>query len=319
MDEIFNRILDKLTGADIWIALGFLALGITLWLYIGTTKKAEQKVLRRQIGASLVLLLLAGAGLAINHIFFIREPVFSKGLTGILVMRIVGDDALDSLHGDLIEHLNAELQNDPAGVQIEVHAGTESIDDGHGLADAHKRARAIGQRANAQLVIWGRKIGDKLYFPRITIVAAPKKWRAATERTRDVQDITELRLPLEVTDEPLYLIDFAAGYSYYDRSDYKEALAYFDAEALHPTNSPTCSSSPATVISRSESGMRRWPANLRKPLNFTNQHGMYTRKQTRYGGLGPKTTSELRIRNRPVVIAPGTCKRPSMPFKRLCA
>jgi len=90
MDEIFKRILDKLTGADFWIALGFLALGFTLWRLAGTTKKGEQKVLRRQIAGALVLALLAAGAMGVNHLFFSREPVFSKNLTGILVMRIAG-------------------------------------------------------------------------------------------------------------------------------------------------------------------------------------------------------------------------------------
>jgi hypothetical protein len=31
MDEVFKRILDKLAGADFWIALGFLAAGYICW------------------------------------------------------------------------------------------------------------------------------------------------------------------------------------------------------------------------------------------------------------------------------------------------
>ena len=58
---------------------------------------------------------------------------------------------------------------------------------------------------------------------------APKAWNATSERTRDVQNIGELRLPEELVDEPFYLIHFAAGYSFFDQENYKEALPHFEA------------------------------------------------------------------------------------------
>jgi tetratricopeptide (TPR) repeat protein len=237
MEEIFKRVLDKLADADLWIALGFLAAGTICCLWIGTRKK-EQKILRSQIGVAVVLAFLAGAAILVNHVFFQREWPFSKDLTGILVMRIVGDDALNSLQGELVEKLNAELQKDPAGKQIEVHAGHKMVDENNGLAAAHERARATGQPLNAKLVIWGRKIGDKKFYPRITVVGAPKAWSATSERTHDAQKIDELRLPDELVDEPFYLIHFAAGYSYHAQANYKEALPHFEAALRRQGGSP---------------------------------------------------------------------------------
>src|SRR5207244_8465649 len=60
-------------------------------------------------------------------------------------------------------------------------------------------------------------------------VAARKEWSAFSERTHDVQNITEVRLPEDVVDEPFYLIHFAARYSYYGHDNYKEALPHFRA------------------------------------------------------------------------------------------
>lgn len=105
----------------------------------------------------------------VNHAVFQREPVFTKNLTGILVMRIVGDDMLNSLQGELVDKLNVELQKDPAGRQIEVHAGRKTVDESSGLHAAHEFARAIGRPLNAKLVIWGQKFGDKKFYPRITV------------------------------------------------------------------------------------------------------------------------------------------------------
>jgi hypothetical protein len=73
MGEIFKRVLNELTGADFWIALGFLAAGYVCWLWIGTTAADKKKVLRRQIGMALLLALLAGALISGNHFFFLRE------------------------------------------------------------------------------------------------------------------------------------------------------------------------------------------------------------------------------------------------------
>jgi len=173
-EEIFKRILDKLKGADFWIALGFLAVGIVCWRWIGTAEGREAQVFHRQITVAFVLLASAGIAIAIRRRFFKREPVFTKERTGILVMRILGDDADDSLQADLIGNLNAKLQEEALDQQIEVHAGSEALNENKGVAATHQYARTIGQRLNAQLVIWGRKIGEKKFFPRITVVAAPR-------------------------------------------------------------------------------------------------------------------------------------------------
>jgi hypothetical protein len=218
MDDISKRVLDALQGADFWVALFCLALGLMYCRWVGT-KKEEQKVLRSQIGGVLALALLAAAAMLVNHFFFQRELVFSKNLIGILVMRMADDDAHNSLQGELVSTLNKELQKDPIGKQIEVHAGLETIDENNGLSAAHEHARAIGQPVNAKLVIWGRKIADKKLYPRITLVNPPKAWSATSERTYDAVKIDEVRLPEELVDEPFYLIHFAAGYSHFDQAN----------------------------------------------------------------------------------------------------
>jgi hypothetical protein len=70
-------------------------------------------VLRRRISAAIILVLLAGVAIWVTHAIFQREPLFSKDHTGILVMRMEGDDAFNSLQGDLVDNLDVELQNDP--------------------------------------------------------------------------------------------------------------------------------------------------------------------------------------------------------------
>jgi len=228
MDEIFKRILDTLKGADFWIALAFLAAGYVCWRWIATTTRGKKKVLRRQIGMALLVAVLAGAVISLNHLIFLREPGFAKDLTGVLITRIVGDDALNSLQRDLLGKLNAELQKEKTGQEIEVHASSEIVNENSGLKLAHERARAIGQRLNAKIVIWGLKIGENKFYPRITVVAPLKDWSVARERTYP-ERITEVRLPEELVDEPFYLLYFAAGYSYFIQDKYEEALPHFEA------------------------------------------------------------------------------------------
>src|SRR6266446_5342471 len=117
MDKLFEHVLDTLKGVDLYIALGFLAAGFICWRLIGTTRTKEKKVLRRQIGTALFLAVVAGGAIWVHQFFFLRERCFSKNLTGVLVTRIVGDDAFDSLQGDLVGKLNAELQKETTGQQ----------------------------------------------------------------------------------------------------------------------------------------------------------------------------------------------------------
>jgi tetratricopeptide (TPR) repeat protein len=237
MNEIFKRIVDKFVGADVWIALLFLAAGYVCWRWIGTGRE-KRPILRQRIGTAIVLAFLAGVAIWVNHAVFQREPVFLENLTDILVTRIVGDDPIDSLQGELVDKLNAQLQKDPAGKQIEVHASRKTIDENNGLPTAHEHAREMGRPLNATLVIWGRKVGEKEFYPRITVVNASKGLSATSERTRGMQKIEDLGLPEEFVDEPFYLIDFVVGYSYYNQGNYKEALPHFEAAVRRHTGSP---------------------------------------------------------------------------------
>jgi tetratricopeptide (TPR) repeat protein len=229
MEEIFKRVLDKLRGADFWIALFFIGVGIVSWKVIGTTKAEEKYVLYRRLGVAVTLGIAAISIIAVRR-FLNRERPFSQNLTGILVMRIAGDDANDSLQKELIANLNAELQKESTGRQVEVQASRKMLDESRGRAAAHRRARRIGQQRKAALVIWGQKIGDKKFFPRITVIT--KEWMPMSERTDHVQSITEVGLPEILVDEPFYLIHLAVGCSYYREGNYQDALPRFKA-ALH--------------------------------------------------------------------------------------
>jgi hypothetical protein len=137
MEILKQLFLERLTGADYWIAVAFLMAGWGLWVWLGKTQAREKRIFSRQIASLLVVVLLAGGTLWVKHACFQREPVFSTNLTGVLVLRIVGDDERNSLQGDLVESLNRQLKKEP-GLPIEVHLGRGKVDTDGGLASAHE-------------------------------------------------------------------------------------------------------------------------------------------------------------------------------------
>src|SRR6267378_222924 len=129
VDKIIEYILNSFKGANFWIVLICLIASWVVWQLIGTTRKPDRRVLLKQIGALLLIVVLAGGAMWVNYFFFQRERGFSKNVTGVLVTRIVGDDARDPLQGDLVGKLNAELQKEETGQQIEVHASNEIVNE----------------------------------------------------------------------------------------------------------------------------------------------------------------------------------------------
>jgi hypothetical protein len=114
-------------------------------------------VLRRRIGSAIILVLLAGVAIWVNHAIFQREPVFSKDNTGILVMRMEGDDAFNSLQGGLVDNLNVELQNDPTGKKIELALGEREIEI-EGLLVTLTPCVRRQQRLGQHKIIAGRSV-----------------------------------------------------------------------------------------------------------------------------------------------------------------
>jgi hypothetical protein len=199
--DFVKPILDKLTGPDYWVALGAVIVGAVLWLRLGTTKRQDKQILRRRIIALTCVAALAIIAIVVSHSVSQRETTFTANSTGILVMRIAGDDERNALQGDIIESLNEEIRKDSGSTSIEVHAGRQIIDSSNGLADAHERARRIGQSANAKLVVWGRSSSGNRLHPRISVVPSPTKIKPGGEIK--VQIVTEIDLPEENATRPL--------------------------------------------------------------------------------------------------------------------
>lgn len=155
------------------------------------------------------------------------NPTF-KNVGGILILQIAGDTEDKSLRRELVSALNVTL-NQERDLNIEVMARNELIDEVIGIKSAHEQARKLGKEQKATLVVWGNRIGDKKFYPRITIVDERMRVFFEVERTLQVQNISELNLPPELVDQPLYLTLFVSGYVLYSRKEYDNAVKKFKA------------------------------------------------------------------------------------------
>lgn len=226
-EEIVKRLLDSLGRFDFWIAIVALVLSTVVWIFVGSKNKTEKKKLKRQLMMVAPMIALAVGVIWIRHL--IPPRPFPQNVAGILILRLAGDDSADTFQSRLVSSLNAELARIAAGQRIVVWAGDESVDEKRGLDQAHKEARALGERRNALLVIWGNKVDDIRFFPRITIVRKSNKLELIGERTLNVQDIHEVTLPTETVSKPVYLTHFVSGYSFCERHNFRMALEHFES------------------------------------------------------------------------------------------
>ncbi len=229
MDVIF-RILDKFTGFNYWFVAILIVIGLGGWYYLGRTKRAEQKIAKKQILFTGFLVVIGALGILLNHLFFSPEYTFPKDNKGILVLLIEGDDEKNTLQRDLVSTLNSELKQ-----IIEVCGCNKTVTEAMGFAQAHMHARKIGKDFNALIVIWGNLVGDKKFHPRITIVDNQLPSHILTNgRSLKPQNISEFNLPSELVNQPILLGHFLAGYNYYRREDYLAALSCFEAVLNRP-------------------------------------------------------------------------------------
>ena len=203
-----------------------------------TRQLFESRVARRKKVLAALLIMLTVVGVIIwpyktiivtNAYHLIPSKRFSPSVAGILVLRITGDDNSDSLQRTLIGSIHSELANDATGQRMVVLGADDSVDERQGLEEAHKKARAIGEKRNALLVIWGSTAGEARFFPRITIVRETNGMTFSGERTLMPQEIHEYRLTEETVAKPIYLAHFVDGYSYCIQKQYAEALNHFQA------------------------------------------------------------------------------------------
>jgi tetratricopeptide (TPR) repeat protein len=128
-----------------------------------------------------------------------------------------------------VSSLNNSIRKETAGQKIEIRAQNEIVTETMGLPQAHTKARKIGKACKAILVIWGNRVSDKTFFPRLTVVGSKYSSSTGGQWALAAHDITELELPTAQVDRPVYLKHFVTGYAFYYRDNYVAALAQFKA------------------------------------------------------------------------------------------
>lgn len=203
-------------------------------------KRWQKAAIKWLIGAAVVgYLLIHYVVPPVQNWWTGRVPAFPEGVAGILVLRIQGDDDQNSLQRDLVSTLNTELNKEAPGQKIEVRVHNEALTEAMGLSQAHAKARKIGKEGRAILVIWGNRVGAKKLHPRLTVVEEQPRKAMAGERALEVQILTELSLPAELVNQPIFLTHFAVGYSFYDRKDYAASLMHFEAALKQSVANPS--------------------------------------------------------------------------------
>ncbi|MFW9929694.1 MAG: hypothetical protein ACFFD1_09905 [Candidatus Thorarchaeota archaeon] len=124
--------------------------------------------------------------------------------------------------------MNEKLSQKDSVNMIEVRGYNEMITNSFGLKRAFEKARKIGKKYKALLVVWGERIERKKFHPRISIVNEKIKYLIKVNRLIKVQNIPNCDLPQELVNEPIYLTNFIIGYNNYWNNLYPVAAKNFE-------------------------------------------------------------------------------------------
>jgi tetratricopeptide (TPR) repeat protein len=228
MSAIFDKILDWIlrtfTGINLIVAIVALLAIAVYWLLSGKKKEERPEFIRRLLpvfGIILVAVLI----ICIREIFF-QSSLFPKGITGILVARIEGDED-NGIQRDLVSTLNTELRKGADLKNVQARALLVLITEAKG----HDYARKMGNKCNAKLVIWGSRgsdVRERIIHPRITVITEKYVPAKVASQHFEAQIADELMLPPVLVDRPIFLISFVMAQSYYDQYQFEKAISEFE-------------------------------------------------------------------------------------------
>ncbi len=237
MMTILDKVLAKLSGFDLWFAILLLIIGLAGCYYLGETIQEGKKKVKLQFILIGALVLIGILEVTVHALFFSPSSVFPKAVAGILVLRIEGDDAKNSLQRDLVRTLNTELSEEAPGFNISVRSENKIVSEDLGLAQAHQEARRLGKKSRAKLVIWGTQVGEQKFHPRLTIVEDQPRTFTFGDRTLSTQNLGEVNLSPELVNQPIHVISFVIGYALFEHKDFDAALARFKTILARPVTS----------------------------------------------------------------------------------
>ncbi len=224
--SLLNSVLGLLSGFYFVSALVGILVGRALWYFLGVRIKDEQRRLNCRFTSVGVVIVLWLLGSGIYSVATAPDYEFAD-VTGILILRIEGDDALQDR---LVSEFNNQLSRDSLEVEIEVLRHQAIVSEGElGLPGAHEQARHIGAETGAHVVIWGRVGKERAYYPRFTLVQSVPSLAKEGAYTLAAQDISKITLPPVFLNKAVYVARLVAGCLFYGRSRYEAALRHLEA------------------------------------------------------------------------------------------
>ena len=165
---------------------------------------------------------------SIRTFLYSIKPAFPENGTGILVLKLFGDDDKNSLQRDIVSSLNEKISNKFKSNKIFVKASYKSIDESKGIIFAQNMAKTIGRKNNAKIVIWGNLIGKTKFHPRITIIEDSPCFDLNRNKMVNAKKLDSFELPPEIINYPIYLLHIISGFIHVYQENYDEATNAFE-------------------------------------------------------------------------------------------
>jgi hypothetical protein len=222
--EIVSRLFNHLYSHEVVILCIVFAVIVLVWRYESKESRREKAAFRRRLVWPASILFISVFLLSLIRFCKPGPDPFPPNVLGILVLRLEGDPQGET-QKRISRMLNEELSRTKFGPGLVVKAAKESNSEDAGLEQAHEQARRIGDKYNASIVIWGTRIGDSEFHPRVTIVR-PSIPKAGKNYTLDPVNVA---VPAGLIAQPLSVIDLLVGYNDYGKGNYVVALEHFEA------------------------------------------------------------------------------------------
>lgn len=159
---------------------------------------------------------------------------FDSSTMGVLVLRISGDDESRSLQRDLVSSLDSALASKPDMRNVKVRAAQDEITEQRDFDQANHRASEIAKKFHAALVIWGERIAQHKFHPRLTTSEEWPFMRQMSKRGLRAQNLAA-GLPEEFVNRPVALLEVIQGAHLLVSGDVKAASAHFEAALAEPS------------------------------------------------------------------------------------
>lgn len=158
-----------------------------------------------------------------------RIPVFRSSTTGLFIARLSGDDRDHAQH-DIVEHVEQGLDRWPSH-KISVSTLPR-------WPSSHRRARELGKRGRASLVVWGQRLKQKnlvrLNVTPVHVSALIETGETAgAEVHLDRSYVNSLPVDGASDDYKAALPLFLAGYEMYFSGEYAKTIAYLKLAKTH--------------------------------------------------------------------------------------